>query len=81
MSDQSSGKQPKAGKLPTPTIKRGLGGFFKDLQREARQISWPTPQETTRLTGTVIAVCALVSGFLFLLTLLIRTVFQMLGVQ
>jgi preprotein translocase SecE subunit len=81
MSDKPSGKQPKAGKLPTPTMKRGIGGFFKDLQREARQVSWPTPQETTRLTGTVVAVCALVSGFLFLLTLLIRAVFQMLGVQ
>ncbi|MFM9873656.1 MAG: preprotein translocase subunit SecE [Fimbriimonadaceae bacterium] len=54
---------------------------MKDGPREARQVSWPTPQETTRLTGTVIAVCALVSGFLFLLTLGIRAVFQILGVQ
>lgn len=81
MSEQTPGKTPRAGKLPTPTMKRGLGGFFKDLQREARQVSWPTPQETTRLTGTVIAVCALVSAFLFILTLGIRAVFQMLGVQ
>jgi len=81
MSDQPSGKQPKAGKLPTPTMKRGIGGFFKDLQRESRQISWPLPQETTRLTGTVIAVCAMVSVFLFLLTTGIRALFQILGVQ
>lgn len=82
MTDKPEGQQPRtSGKLPTPQIKRGgLGTFFKDLKREGRQISWPTPQETTRLTGTVIAVCALVAAFLFILGFLIQGLFKMLGV-
>lgn len=83
MAEKTSGQAPKStGKLPTPKIKRGgLKGFFKDLQREGRQVSWPTPQETTRLTGTVLGVCFLAAGLLWILTLLIQQIFKMLGVQ
>lgn len=83
MSEKTSGQTPtkSTGSLPTPNMRRGLGSFFKDLQREAKQVSWPTPSETTRLTGTVLAVCFLTSFFLFLLTLLVQTLFKMLGVQ
>lgn len=82
MTDKPEGQQPRSsGKLPTPQVRRGLGSFFKDLKREARQVTWPTPQETTRLTGTVIAVCALVAGFLFILGFLVQGLFRILGVQ
>ena len=70
------------GKLPTPKIKRGgIKGFVKDLQREAKLVSWPTPKETTRLTGTVLAVCFMAAGMLFVFTLLVQQVFKILGVQ
>ena len=36
---------------------------FKNMWRELKKVTWPTPKETTRLTGVVLAVCT----FLFLL--------------
>lgn len=70
----------KPGKLPTPDMKKGLRGFFKDLQREVRLVNWPTPQETTRLTGTVLGVCILTVLVLFGLSILVEVVFQAMGV-
>ncbi|MCA0360945.1 MAG: preprotein translocase subunit SecE [Armatimonadetes bacterium] len=66
--------------LPTPDMKRGPRAFFKDLQREVRMITWPTPQETTRLTGTVLGVCVLVVVLLFGLSLAIEQLFRLIGV-
>jgi preprotein translocase SecE subunit len=70
-----SEKQP-----PIPDMKKGPRAFFKDLQREIRMITWPTPQETTRLTGTVLGVCILVVVLLFGLSLVIEQLFRMIGV-
>ena len=62
---------PARASVPIPKAKRGLGSFFGDVRRELTKVSWPTPSETTRLTGVVLAVCALLAvvlgamGFLF----------------
>ncbi len=76
---KSSG--PKSGRPPTPDLSRGPKAFFKGVQREARLVSWPTPKEVTRLTGTVIGICALVAGFLYVLSIVIETFFRMLGIR
>jgi preprotein translocase SecE subunit len=82
MAEQLPGPTAKpASKVPLPTSKRGLNGFFKDLQREARQVSWPTPQEATRLTGTVLGVCVIVATLLWLLSTGVRLIFSAIGVQ
>ena len=47
--------------VPTPNLKRrGLKGFYRDVMREMKHVSWPTTHETNRLTGVVLAVCAIV---------------------
>ena len=49
---------------PMPKSRRGFKGFLSEVQREIKKVSWPTPKETNRLTGIVLAVCALIVGIL-----------------
>ncbi len=46
------------GSLPIPKSKRGMKGFFSEVQREMKKVSWPTRAETNRLTFVVLSVCA-----------------------
>ncbi len=59
-------KAPKAprGALPVPKSRRGLKGFYNEVVREMKKVSWPTRPETTRLTTVVLAVCILLVTFL-----------------
>ncbi|MCW5936110.1 MAG: preprotein translocase subunit SecE [Fimbriimonadaceae bacterium] len=59
--------------------RRGLTGFFRDVQREMRQVNWPTRQETTRLTGVVLGVCGLIALMLTVLSFLFEAALRMLG--
>lgn len=47
--------------IPLPKSKRGFKGFFSDVGRELRKVTWPKPAETNRLTGVVLAVCLLMA--------------------
>ena len=51
----------KAGSIPIPKSKRGFKGFFTDVGRELKKVSWPTPKETNRLTGVVLMVCLMMA--------------------
>lgn len=64
-SDEPKGPKPSTS-LPTPKISksRGVKGFFTDLGREMKKVTWPTRQETNRLTGVVLVVCLLLVGVL-----------------
>ncbi|MFN8219876.1 MAG: preprotein translocase subunit SecE [Fimbriimonadales bacterium] len=53
-------KTPTTGSLPTPKMKRGLKGFFAEVTREMKKVTWPPYKEINRLTGIVLAVCGLV---------------------
>jgi preprotein translocase SecE subunit len=54
------GNEPaKGGSVPLPRSQRGIRGFFNEVQRELKKVSWPTRAETNRLTGVVLAVCFL----------------------
>lgn len=66
--------------IPVPKMKRGIGPFLKDVQREAKHISWPTRQESLRLTNTVLGVSLLIVFILFGLSWFIEVVFKMLKV-
>lgn len=46
--------------LPTPKLNRGIKGFFAEISREMKKVTWPPHKETNRLTGIVLAVCGLV---------------------
>jgi preprotein translocase SecE subunit len=45
------------GKVALPSSRRGVKGFISETTRELRKVSWPSPKETTRLTGVVLTVC------------------------
>ena len=46
-----------SGKVALPSSRRGVKGFFSETARELRKVNWPSPRETTRLTGVVLTVC------------------------
>ncbi len=63
-------------RLRTPKVagSRAFRGFFKrggpkavylDVAKEMRQTTWPSSQETWRLTGVVLIVIAVSMGYLF----------------
>lgn len=45
------------GKVALPTSRRGARGFLAETARELRKVNWPSPRDTTRLTGIVLTVC------------------------
>jgi preprotein translocase SecE subunit len=45
---------------PIPKPKRGVKTYLAEVSRELKKVSWPSKEETTRLTGVVLAVCGLV---------------------
>jgi len=59
MSTTTSGSTPEGGSLPLPKSRRGLKGFYNEVVREMKKVSWPTRTETNRLTGVVLAVTIL----------------------
>lgn len=71
---------PQAGaSVSVPNIKkRGLKGFWRDVQREMRHVTWPTRAETTRLTGVVLAVCAIAILLLTALSIGFETIFDLI---
>jgi preprotein translocase subunit SecE len=60
-------EEPKkpGGTIAVPRSKRGMKGYFSEVKREIKKVSWPTRPETTRLTGVVLGVCAIL---VFILT-------------
>lgn len=44
-----------------------LRTFFSEVAGEMRKVTWPTWNGTLKLTGIVIAMVALVAGYLYLL--------------
>lgn len=66
---------------PVPDIKgRGIQGFYKDVVREMKHVNWPTRQETTRLSGTVLGVCGLLAVLLTGLSFLLEQALRILGI-
>ena len=70
-------RRPQGG-VPLPTMKRGGKGFLRDVKLELRNISWPTRQETFRLTGVVLGVCVLITVILTVLSYLFETIINLL---
>lgn len=73
-------KTDQTSKNPNPVPRKSIGGWIADLRSEGKKISWPTPMEATRLTSTVLGVCFLVSGVLFLASWIVETLLRIIGV-
>jgi len=54
-----------------PGSGRGFKGFLTEARTEMTRVTWPTPKETSRLTGVVLAVCGIVVALLFVLSLVV----------
>ena len=77
-----------AGPTGTPILRRptageagrrgGLFHFFGEVANELRKVTWPTREETTRLTIVVIAVAASIGIALGLLDLLFAGMLDLL---
>lgn len=63
--------------IPKPG-RGGLKGYFSEVIRELKKVQWPTPRETTRLTGVVAAVCAICLVVIYVLSFLITNIIDML---
>ena len=49
------------GQIAIPKSKRGVKGFFVEVARELKKVTWPDRHETNRLTGVVLAMCAIIT--------------------
>lgn len=59
-------------------MRRGLKGFFNEVMREMKKVSWPTVQETNRLTGVVLLACLAMVTILTLLGYFFETVIRII---
>ena len=66
------------GSVPVPKSKRGVKGFFNEVSREMKKVSWPTRAETNRLTAVVLVVCAGLVALFTALSVVFDTLVTML---
>ena len=68
------------GRARVPAARRGTSSFrfFGEAASELRRVTWPTRQETMRLTLMVIAVSGAVGVFLFIVDLVFAELLNIL---
>ena len=49
------------GQIAIPKSKRGFKGFWIEVAREMRKVTWPATSETNRLTWVVLGMCTLIT--------------------
>lgn len=74
-------KKPAPGSIPLPKSKRGMRGFFTEVARELKKVTWPTNKETTRLTGVVMVVCTFLILALMVMNYAADALFKILSNQ
>ncbi len=50
--------------------------FFEDVVKEMKKVTWPTKDELMESTNVVIIVCLILSGFTYVIDMLINFVFK-----
>jgi len=50
--------------------------FFNEVKAELKQVTWPTKQETIRLTVIVIVICLVIGAYIGLLDLILTKLIQ-----
>jgi preprotein translocase SecE subunit len=73
MSNKPPSGTPAPSSIPLPKSKRGFRQYWVDVGREMRKVTWPPHSETNRLTGVVLAVCALLLLILYGFHLVFQT--------
>ena len=73
-------RDPLAGTRPGPgQARRGFSlRFISEAYRELQRVTWPTREETMRLTLMVIAVAAAIGAFLFVVDLVFSRIMDVI---
>lgn len=67
-----------SGQIPVPKATRGgLKGYINDVNRELKKVDWPPVKETNRLTGVVLAVCAMIAIAMTVMSYAIDTIIRL----
>ncbi|RYG38307.1 preprotein translocase subunit SecE [bacterium] len=73
------GDEPKkSGALPVPKSRRGTKGFFNEVLREMKKVSWPSKAETHRLVYVVLAVCGILVAVLTIMSYVFGVVINLI---
>jgi len=57
-------------------MKDKIKGFFEDVVKEMKKVTWPTKAELFESTKVVIVVCIILAGFAYIIDMIISQVIQ-----
>jgi preprotein translocase subunit SecE len=57
-------------------MKDKIIGFFQDVMKEMKKVTWPTTAELKESTSVVIVVCLIIAAFTYVIDLAINQIFQ-----
>jgi preprotein translocase subunit SecE len=57
-------------------MKEKIIGFFTDVVKEMKKVTWPTKEELKESTTIVIVVCLILAAFTYLIDMAITQIFK-----
>jgi preprotein translocase subunit SecE len=57
-------------------MKEKILGFFNDVVKEMRKVTWPTKEELKESTTIVIVVCLILAAFTYVVDMAVTTIFK-----
>ena len=57
-------------------MKDKIVGFFEDVLKEMKKVTWPTKNELMESTKIVIVVCMILAGFTYIIDMIINQVIK-----
>ena len=57
-------------------MKDKIIGFFKDVVKEMKKVTWPTKAELKESTMVVIVVCLILAAFTYVIDMAVQAVFK-----
>ncbi|HEX9741054.1 MAG TPA: preprotein translocase subunit SecE [Ignavibacteriaceae bacterium] len=57
-------------------MKEKIIGFFEDVVKEMKKVTWPTKAELKESTTVVIVVCLVISAFTYVIDMIINQVLK-----
>lgn len=57
-------------------MKEKITGFFNDVVKEMKKVTWPTKQELKESTTIVIVVCLILAAFTFVIDIAVTKLFE-----
>lgn len=73
---RQSTKNPARILTPEKVRRANVGQFFRDIVAELRKVTWPTREETARLTAIVLIISGVIGAVLALIDILFARVFR-----